>query len=66
MGDNVFEYYLTCDISELKTDKAKQDLILNADKYEFIWFAQRASSDRLEALLNDENIEVLLYSPNSK
>ena len=62
----VYKYYLVCDISELKTDKARKDLILNDNKYEFIWFAQDASSDRLEALLNDENIDILMASPNAK
>ena len=66
MDEHIFNHYLKCDVAELKTEKARQDLILNANKYEFIWFAQRASAERIQALLSDDNIDVLLSSQSAK
>ena len=66
MSGRIYEYYLTCELSELKTSQAVEDLITNPDKYQFIWFCQNASKERIETLLSEENIEVLLSSSDAK
>ncbi len=55
-----FEYYLTCDIEELKKPEAKYALILNRSKNQLIWFCQRASKERIEALFDEAGISLFL------
>lgn len=60
-----YKYYLKCDISELSTEKAKQSLICG-EKYNFIWFCQNATQDRIEALFGENGVELLLSMHDAK
>ncbi len=60
------EYYLTCDIEELKTIKGKTELLRLTSANEFIWFCQEASAERIEALLDEKGIEMLLNAEDDK
>lgn len=58
--EKIHEYYMNCNIEELKKIENKINLINNDNKYEFVWFCQKADTNRIDTLLDKEGITILL------
>lgn len=62
MSKKLYEYYLNCDIDELKKIEVKKKIINNEDKNQFVWFCQGATGERIDTLLDNEGIKLLLQN----
>lgn len=51
--------YLFKSVEELKDVALKKEIILNDDHYVFVHFCQMASNEQLQALLDENGIEIL-------
>ena len=62
MEEKLYEYYLNCNIDELKKIEVKKKIINNEDKNQFVWFCQNATEGRINKLLDNEGIKLLLQN----
>ncbi len=57
-----YDYFLYSDISLLKNIDNKKLIINNENKYNFVYFCQGATTEQIDALLDNEGIDILLKS----